>query len=89
MIYHTSRYIAMLVLLLTAAGTQAAERFSFAAIGDTPYRVPAQFAHFERLMVFGDNEVHGVLVDVDIGDPDVFSFRIITVRENVEPAGKP
>lgn len=38
-----------------------------------------------RLMVFGDWEVQGVMVTVDAGDPDVFSFRTLTVPENIEP----
>jgi hypothetical protein len=38
-----------------------------------------------RLMVFGENEVQGVVVGVDPDDPDVFSFRTLTVRENVNP----
>jgi len=42
-----------------------------------------------RLMVFGDNEVHGVLVNVDTDDADVFSFRTITVPQNIEPAVSP
>jgi len=44
-----------------------------------------------RLMVFGDREVQGVMVTVDVDDPDVFSFRTLTVPENIEPfvAAKP
>lgn len=42
-----------------------------------------------RLMVFGDNEVQGVMVTVDAGDPDVFSFRTLTVAENIAPHSKP
>jgi len=42
-----------------------------------------------RLMVFGDTEVQGVLVSVDPDDPDVFSFRTLTVQENVDPVAKP
>ena len=38
-----------------------------------------------RLMVFGENEVQGVVVGVDPDDPDVFSFRTLTVPENVNP----
>ena len=41
-----------------------------------------------RLMVFGDSEVQGVVVNVDTDDPDVFSFKTLTVPENV-PAPKP
>lgn len=41
-----------------------------------------------RLMVFGDREVQGVMVTVDPDDPDVFSFRTLTVAENVEPPAK-
>ena len=37
-----------------------------------------------RLMVFGDAEVHGVLVTVDPDDADVFSFRALTVPGNLE-----
>lgn len=36
-----------------------------------------------RLMVFGENDVQGVVVGVDPDDPDVFSFRTLTVPENV------
>ena len=32
-----------------------------------------------RLMVFGDTEVSGVLVNVDPEDPDVFTFRTISI----------
>lgn len=35
-----------------------------------------------RLMVYGDQEVHGVLVSVDPDDADVFSFKSLTVPEN-------
>ena len=42
-----------------------------------------------RLMVFGDREVQGVVVNVDTGDADVFSFRTLTVPENVEPHAQP
>ena len=41
-----------------------------------------------RLMVFGDNEVHGVRITVDTGNPDVFSFGTLMVPENL-PAAKP
>ena len=41
-----------------------------------------------RMMVFGDNEVQGTMVTVDTDDPDVFSFRTLTVPENI-PAAKP
>jgi hypothetical protein len=41
-----------------------------------------------RLMVFGDAEVQGVMVDVDTDDADVFRFRTLTVPGNV-PAPKP
>jgi hypothetical protein len=39
-----------------------------------------------RLMVYGDREVHGVLVSVDPDDPDVFSFRSLTVPANLPAA---
>lgn len=42
-----------------------------------------------RLMVFGDREIQGVVVNVDTGDADVFSFRTLTVPENVEPHAQP
>jgi len=42
-----------------------------------------------RLMVFGDREVHGAMVTVDADDPDVFSFRALTVPENVESFAAP
>jgi hypothetical protein len=42
-----------------------------------------------RLMVFGDREIHGVMVTVDANDPDVFSFRTLTVPENIEPFAAP
>ncbi len=41
-----------------------------------------------RLMVFGATEVQGVIVNVDPDDPDVFSFKTLTVPENM-PASKP
>ena len=41
-----------------------------------------------RLMVFGDNEVHGVRITVDTDNPDVFSFATLMVPENL-PAAKP
>jgi hypothetical protein len=40
-------------------------------------------------MVFGDREIHGVVVTVDTDDPDVFSFRTLTVPENIEPFAAP
>jgi hypothetical protein len=43
-----------------------------------------------RLMVFGDSEVQGVMVNVDTDDQDVFSLRPLTVPENLPvPAPKP
>ena len=42
-----------------------------------------------RLMVFGDKEVQGVMVDVDTDDPDLFRFRTFTVPENVILLVKP
>jgi hypothetical protein len=42
-----------------------------------------------RLMVFGDREVQGVMITVDADDPDVFSFRTLTVPENIEPFAAP
>ncbi len=41
-----------------------------------------------RLMVFGDTEVQGVVINVDTEDPDVFSFRTLTVSENIEQANR-
>jgi len=42
-----------------------------------------------RVMVFGDREVQGLVVTVDPDDPDVFSFRTLTVPENIESLAKP
>ena len=43
-----------------------------------------------RLMVFGAAEVQGVVVTVDTDDPDVFSFKTLTVPENIPtPKSKP
>ena len=39
-----------------------------------------------RLMVYGDREVQGVLVTVDPDDIDVFSFKSLTVPENLPGA---
>ena len=39
-----------------------------------------------RLMVFGETEVQGVVVGVDPDDIDVFSFRTLTVTENLTPS---
>ena len=41
-----------------------------------------------RLMVYGETEVQGVLVTVDPDDADVFSFRSLTVPENLPAAGR-
>ena len=41
-----------------------------------------------RLMVFGATEVQGVIVNVDPDDADLFSFKTLTVPENI-PAPKP
>lgn len=41
-----------------------------------------------RLMVYGDREVQGVLVSVDPDDVDVFSFKSLTVPENLPAATK-
>lgn len=41
-----------------------------------------------RMMVFGNTEVQGVLVTIDTHDPDVFSFRTLTVPDNVETPAK-
>ncbi len=48
--------------------------------------------HVTRLMVFGDAEVHGALINVDTDDPDIFSFKTLTVPANLpapKPAAKP
>jgi len=43
-----------------------------------------------RLMVFGDQEVQGVQINVDTDDPEVFSFKTLTVPENIRaPQAKP
>lgn len=42
-----------------------------------------------RVMVFGDGEVQGLVVTVDPDDTDVFSFRTLTVPENIESLAKP
>lgn len=47
-----------------------------------------------RLMVFGATQVQGVIVHVDPDDPDLFSFKTLTVPENIpaaapKPAAKP
>jgi len=57
---------------------------------DKPLRQNRQLIYnVTRLMVFGDAEVHGVMVNVDTDDPDVFSFRALTVPENLPPPAKP
>lgn len=58
---------------------------------DKPLRINRQLLYnVTRVMVYGDQEVHGVLVHVDPDDPDVFSFRSLTVPENIRvPAAKP
>jgi hypothetical protein len=33
--------------------------------------------------------VHGALINVDTGDPDVFSFKALTVPENLPAPAKP
>ena len=56
---------------------------------DKPLRQNRQLIpNVTRLMVFGDAEVHGVLVTVDTDNPDVFSFGTLMVPENI-PAAKP
>jgi hypothetical protein len=57
---------------------------------DKPLQQSGRLIHnATRLMVYGDREVHGVLVTVDPGDVDVFGFRSITVPENLPvPGGK-
>ena len=45
-----------------------------------------------RLMVHGDQEIHGVLIGGEPDDPDVFSYKPILVPENMpafKPAAKP
>jgi len=39
-----------------------------------------------RLMVFGDIEVHGVLVTVDSASPDTFSYTPVVIPPNITPA---
>lgn len=41
-----------------------------------------------RLMVHGEHEVHGTLVHVDTGHPDLFSYQPVFIHENI-PAWKP
>jgi hypothetical protein len=41
-----------------------------------------------RLMVHGEDEVHGTLVHVDTDNPDLFSFQPVYIPENL-PAAKP
>ncbi len=56
---------------------------------DKPLRQNRQLiTNVTRLMVFGDAEVHGVLITVDTNNPDVFSFSTMMAPENL-PAGKP
>jgi pimeloyl-ACP methyl ester carboxylesterase len=56
---------------------------------DKPLRQNRQLIYnVTRLMVFGDTELHGALINVDTDDPDVFSFKTLTVPENL-PATKP
>jgi pimeloyl-ACP methyl ester carboxylesterase len=56
---------------------------------DKPLRQNRQLIpNVTRLMVFGDNEVHGVLITVDTDNPDIFSFSTLMVPENL-PAAKP
>ncbi len=38
-----------------------------------------------RLMVQGEDEVHGTLVTVDTGNPDLFSFTPVYIHENIPP----
>lgn len=57
---------------------------------DKPLRQNRQLIYnVTRLMVFGDADVHGVMVNVNTDDPDVFSFRALTVPENLPPPVKP
>ncbi len=58
---------------------------------DKPLRQNRQLIpNVTRLMVFGDAEVHGVMITVDTDDPDVFSFGTLMVPENLSaPAAKP
>ena len=56
---------------------------------DKPLRQNRQLIpNVTRVMVFGDAEVHGVMISVNTDDPDVFSFRTLMVPENL-PAAKP
>ena len=57
---------------------------------DKPLQQSGRLIHnATRLMVYGDREVHGVLVTVDPDDVDVFGFRSITVPGNLlAPGGK-
>lgn len=57
---------------------------------DKPLQQSGRLIHnATRLMVYGDRDVHGVLVTVDPDDIDVFGFRSITVPENLSaPGGK-
>ena len=41
-----------------------------------------------RVMVHGDNDVHGTLIHVDTSNPDLFSYQPVYIRENM-PAWKP
>ncbi len=53
---------------------------------DKPLRQNRQLIYnVTRLMVFGDADVHGVMVNVNTDDPDVFSFRALTVPGNLPP----
>lgn len=57
---------------------------------DKPLRQNRQLIYnVTRLMVFGDAEVHGVMVNVDTSDPEVFSFKALTVPGNLPPPVKP
>ena len=42
----------------------------------------------DQVMVFGDTEVQGVMINVDTDDPEVFSFKTLSVPENI-PLPKP
>jgi hypothetical protein len=54
---------------------------------DKPLRFNRQLVYnVTRMMVYGDQEVQAVLVIVDPDDPDVFSFRSLTVPQNIRAA---
>ena len=59
---------------------------------DKPLRQGRQLIpNVTRVMVFGDQEIHSVLINVDTNHPDVFSIGTLMVPENMPaaPAPKP